>query len=43
MPAEPLEMLGAGGQAAVQVERPVERPEPFQFPSAPAISTTGRW
>ena len=41
--AEALEVLGARGRARRAGRTPaIERPEPFQSPSVPAISTTGR-
>ena len=43
VPAEALEVLGARAEAArAGRSEPTERPEPFQSPSVPAISTTGR-
>ena len=43
MAAEALEMLCARRRApAWRSKRGIERPEPFQSPSVPAISTTGR-
>ena len=41
--AEALEVLGAGREAAVEVERRRSTGrDPFQSPSVPAIRTTGR-
>ena len=40
--APALEVAGALAQPVVEVEAGIERPEPFQSPSVPAIRTTGR-
>ena len=41
--AQALEVPGARGEAAVEVERRIDRPSPSRSRRRPAISTTGRW